>query len=811
MRDELRDAWLGLRAAPGTSLLALAILTVGIAAATVTFSVVDTVALRRLPFPEPDRLVAIASLSRGSPRPGAIAPQDFFTWQAEVPAFEGVAAAAGGGLLAFDTGSGTESLQAYRITANLLDVVRVRPALGTGFTAANERAGEDQVAILSHAVWVRLFGRDPKVIGRRVALGRETRQIVGVMPPGFTYPVGPERPTDLWIPYVPRATDRDHGYAGRSYMLLVVARLRPGATVDRAADEVARATAAVQAAHPNQTFWKDARPLVTSLHQAVVGPAGRWLVLILGAVALVLVIAYVNVANLLLVRATARARELAMRTALGATRARVARMLAIESLVLSLGAAALGILVAIWGVSFATANLPAGLARASAIGLDARVLSVAIAAAVLTGLVFGAVPAWHGSRADVMTVMKEGGGAIGAGRSRARWQRALLVAELAFVVTLVSAAALFVTSFINVLRTDLGFDRGRLAGVRVSKPLAATGEGEREAARLAFVSDLLTRVRALPGVSGAALVDGGLPLLGMMASYSITVDGYGQTQGADMVVLRSVTPEYFSVAGLRMIHGRPFDDTARAGTPRVAVINDEAARRFFGGRNPVGEVFQFRGPTTVVGVAQSVRFLGPETDLRPEMYVPFLQEDVGNRAISGDVVVKLAASSAGLTAAIQDTVKAVTGGAQAPAMQDLDARFRALTADRRFNAGMMTVFGLIALTLAAAGVYGVTAFVVAQQSRAIGVRLALGATPGRIFRGVLGEAGRAIALALALGLSGGWAASRLVGSVVFGVTGGEVWLYVAVALVVATTAVAATLVPARRASRVDPLVALRAE
>jgi predicted permease len=809
MRDELRDAWRGLRAARGTTALALFILTLGIAAATVTFSVVDTIALRRMPFPEAGRLVAIARQDRGSPRLGVNAPQDFFTWRKEATAFEGVAASSFGGLQ-YASGGTSEQLVVPPITANLFEVLRVRPALGAPFTSAHELPGQDQVVMLSYGAWQRLFGGDPGIVGRQVAFGKATRTVVGVMPRGFTYPVGPARASDAWVPYVPRPRDLDHASPGRGYSLQIVARLKADASIEQAREQVERATAAVVAAFPDRSFWKDGRPVVLGLQDYVVGPAGRWLVLVLGAVALVLLIAYVNVANLLVARATVRARELALRAALGAARARIVRMLVAESLMLSLAAAALGILLAIWGVSVATAGLPAGLARASVIALDLRVLSVAIGAAILTGLVCGVMPAWHGSRADVMTVMKDGGGAVGGGGGRARWQRALLVAELAFVVTLLVAASLFVTSFINVLRADLGFARHNLVAVPVSRPLSAVPEADRPLAAEAFVSDVLTRARAVPGVTGAALVDGNIPLFGSMVSYSIKVDGFGETKGADMPVLREVTPEYFAVAGVPFVHGRTFDAAESTGARPVAVINDEAARRFFGGRNPVGERIELReAGTIIVGVVRGVRMSGPEVELRPELYIPLAYRDTTGSSASADLLVRLASGAPGLVAAVRDAVKPVNASTLPP--RDVDERFRVLTAERRFNAGMMAVFGALALGMAAFGVYGLMSFVVAQQRRAIGVRLALGATAGRIFRGVLVDSGRLLAVALALGLFGGWAASRLFASVVFGVTGAEPWLYAGVAIILGLTAVAATVIPARRAARVDPTVALRTD
>jgi len=650
-------------------------------------------------------------------------------------------------------------------------------------------------------------------VGRMLNLGRDSRQVIGVMPPGFTYPVGQATPIEAWAPMTFRTTDRDHGYGGRGYSLQVVGRLQPGATIEQARDQVTAATDRVIAAYPKLTFWKDARPVVLSLHDFVVGPAQNWLLLVLGAVALVLIIAYVNVANLLLARATTRSRELALRAALGASKGRVASTLVGESLMLSLAAAAMGIVLARWGVGVATASLPAGLARASTIALDFRVLGVAIGAALLTGLGFGVVPAWHGSRTDVMSMLKAGGASVGASRGGARWQRALLVAEIGFVVTLLVATTLFITSFVNVQRADLGFTRGRLVGVHVSRSIASLEPEARGPAVDVFTSDVLDRVRTVPGVLGAALVDGGLPLFGSSVAYSIEIDGYGSTEGGDMLTLKSVTPDYFDVAGVRLLDGRTFDGSERAGTPPVMIINEEAARRFFGGRSPVGEVVTFRGPTTVIGVVSSVRLSGPEGPLRPEMSLPLAQETVNTRSstVSADVLVRIDDAATGTSVAVADAVKDFNPPERPPVLSDLDRRFRELTADRRFNTSVMTLFGLIALVIGAVGVYGLTSFIVSQQTRAFGVRIALGATAARIFRGVLTQTGRLLAMGLALGFLGGWAVSRLFASVVFGVAGTEMWLYGLVAAALILMSLLAAFLPARRASRVDPIVALRAE
>jgi putative ABC transport system permease protein len=806
VRQEVIWAWRGLRGAPGTTLLAMAILTLGIAAATVTFSVVDAVALRRLPFDAPDRLVAIARVDRASEGLAPVAPQDFFTWQDQAGAFEGLAATGPWGLSYTPEGGAPQRLITQRVTSNLFDVLRVAPASGRGFTTAHEVTGGDDVVILSHAAWQNRFGGDPEIVGKRVTFGKEMREIIAIMPPGFTYPIGPANPTEAYVPHVPRAADRDHAAPGRSYYLRVVGRLRPEATLAQAEEQVKTATAAVVAAHPKQTYWKDARPAVLPLHDYMVGPAKRWLLLVLGAVVLVLAISYVNVANLLLARATARSREFAVRTALGASRSRVARTLTLESLMLSLAAAAAGILLAGWGVSIATASLPPGLARASTIAINLRVLMAAVGAAVVTGLVFGTIPALVGARPDIMSVIKQGGSALGAGRIRTRWQRALLVSELAFVVTLLVPAALFVTSFINVTRADLGFSRDRLVGFEMSRTLTATEPDQRRPSAEAFVSEAVARARAVPGVEDAAFIDGGLPLFGMVATYGIKIDGHPPITGADQLALKEVTPNYFRVAGIRLVHGRIFD-AASAGAPAVAIINEEAARRFFPGRNPVGAVIRFRAPTTIVGVVSSVRMSGPEVELRPELYLPLHQHDMGGESILGDVIVRL--GPGGSAQAVQAALQGMTGTGRAPEISDLEERFRQLTAHRRFNAALMTAFGVLALVIAAAGVYGLMSFVVGQQTRSIGLRLAIGATAGHIFRSVLAQSGRLMLLGVGGGLVGAWAASRLFTSVVFGITGNEPWLYAVVALALAATALLAAIVPAWRASRVDPLVALR--
>jgi predicted permease len=773
-----------------------------IAASTVTFSVVDTVALRRLPFESDGDLIAISRVTSRSPRPDVVAPQDYFLWQEQQTSCEDLAAT-GPWTLRVQTDTGTETLVALRASANLLSVLRVTPLYGQFFGPQHQQTGQDLVAVISHGLWVRRFGADPGIVGRPVTFGKETRTVLGVLPAGFEYPVGLERPTEVLIPWVPRAAERDLAFGGRGYYLRVIGRLKPGVTLAQAHAEIDRIAKGVTV-EAQRNFWRDARTHVTTLHDLVVGSVGDWMRLLLGAVGLVLLVACANVANLLLARGSVRARELAVRTALGASRVRLARAVALESILLATASAGAGILIAMWGVDVVKAALPTGISRASSIALDLRVLAVTVVAALSTGVIFGAVPAWQASRSDVVTILKAG--TPGAGQSKARWRSAFLVIEVALVVALLAGTGLFVMSFIRVLTTDLGFDRHNLVRFEVSRSFQEPDDAARSAQQTAFATAAIDRVRQVPGVVRAGIVSGGTPLSGQSTRYSVVVPGVGEFDGEDMVELRGVTSEYFQTTGVRLRQGRLFDERDQAGAPRVAVINDLAARRFFGDRNPIGQTVVIHGSNTVVGVIQSLHLDGPERDLRPELYLPFWQHADSNWSL----VVRSSGPPAPVIPAVQAGIPGL-GPIAWPAARAFDDQFRILTAERRFNAVVLGILGGIALLIGAAGVYGVIAFIVTQQTREIGVRVALGASPGRIRRGVMSDATQHLVAGAAIGLAAAWAGSRIFESVLFGVTPTDPLVYASVVFVLLATGLAAAWLPARRASRVDPLIALRAE
>lgn len=816
--NDLRNAWRGLRAGRGTTALAFVIFTIAIAAGTVTFSVVDAVALRPLPFASPESLVSVSRVSTGDGRTlMPAAPQDYLAWRDRgVAAFETIATSQVGERLRLRADDG-ESFPLRRVTSNLFDVLGVHPFAGRFFSPEHEQPGHDGVVVLSYELWMRRFGGDPDAIGQHVTFidfrnQRTLRQIVGVLPPGVTYPIlaGPQEPA-VYVPYIPSTEDRSYGSLSRSYTSWVVGRLRPGATLDQARTEVEHVSTAIAAEFPPVVPPPAA---VTSLHDRVVGPAKSWLLLVLGGVGLVLLVACVNVAGLLLARATVRVRELATREALGASRARLARGFLLEGLILSLAASAAAIAMSFWGLALVKAHLPEGLARTAAIGVDARVLLVSIGVSILCGLTFASAPAWLASRSNLVALTKRGGGVI-SGRSGSRSFGAFLVAELAFVSLLLVATTLVVASFVLVTTADLGFDRRNVMSIYYTKSLQTVAETSRSAAETTFRADLLDRVRAVPGVTHAALMtSGSLPMLGGLSRYRIEVPGFGETTGDDMLETRMVTPGYFEAMGMQLVHGRTFEASDRAGAPRVALINDVAAQRFFGGQDPVGRVATFQNNSlTIVGVLRSVRFVGPEDDARPELYIPLGQEPAYSNRINsnGNLVVRTAGPAPLLAPAIREVIRTVLDGAEPSQAQFIDDAFRRLTAARRFNAGLMSIFGFVAIAIGAAGIYGTMAFVVAQQVRAIGLRMALGASPGRVMRSVLRDAAWRVVAGLAIGLTCAWAISSAFASLVFGVTPTEPGIYMMVAGIVVLIGLAAAIVPALRAARLDPLVALRTE
>jgi predicted permease len=795
-RTDLRDALRGLRSGRGTTVLAFSILSITMAAGTVIFSVVDAIALRRLPYVSPDRLVGI-SLPSSTPGRGMPAtPHDYFDWIEGTRSFEALGAARFGPPLVLNFDATVETLTVRRVTANLFDVLGVRAIVGRLFGPEHERPGGPASIVLSHDLWVRRFRADPAVIGRSLEFEQETRHVIGVLPPGAVYPITAGVAPDLYIPYVVTAAERTNN---RSTSMFVVGRLRPGVTPAQARADVERISSA----------------LVLPLHDQVVGPVKRSLLLVLAAVGLVLLVACVNVTNLLLARATIRAREFATREALGASRHRLAGILLLEGLILALASSVVGIIVSFWGVEIAKSILPPGLMRVSEIAIDGRVLSISIAAAMLCSFVFSSAPAWMAARTDLIGIMKASNGPSIGGRRRNRILSVFLVVDVAFVGTLLVATTLVVTSFIRITTADLGFDRQRVMSLWYMRSINDVARADRPTAAAAVRAELLERAKSVPGVIDAAISNVGLPLSGTRLGARMTIPGYGDTTGYD-TESRAVTSEYFRVMNMPVVRGRLFNASDRAGTSQVIVINDVAAGRFFSGRDPIGQIVTFRGPTTVIGVVKGGQNNGPESEVQPEVYtlldqMPYQDLHVrgsGGFVTVGGLLVRTNLDPRSLASSVRDAIKPVLGG-EPVQTTFVDDYFRRLTAGRRFNAGLMATFGLIAVAIAAIGVYGTMAFLVAQQGRAIGLCVALGASRSDIMRSVLRDALQRVALGATIGLAGAWVMSEALTSFVFGISPTEPAVYFAVAVFLVFVGIAAALAPALRAARLDPLLALK--
>ena len=776
---------------------------------------VDAVVLRALPFDEHDRLVAV--LEQDPKRPatfggGNTTAQMFLDWRRTQDSFDGVTYVNSTTYrLKSDSGEPADA-RAVRATWEFLPLLRVRPLLGRTFTAEDEIEGRHRVAILSYGFWQRRFGGDPTVIGRTLTLSDESWEIVGVMPRGFAYPVAAERPTEIYSPMYFRAQDKVRG-GSRNYNGLTIARLRNGVSQHQAQEQMSRVMAALDQQYPEWSPQRQVR--VIPLQEHVVGRVRSWMLLLLGAVALVLLIACANVANLMLARATVRGREIGIRSALGASRWRLVRGLLIEGLVLSIAGAILGLLLAYGGVQGIRAWMPAGIPRVASIGIDVRVLFAAIAAGTVSGLAFGILPALQSSRPDLMMVLRDSGRSATAGRATQQLRSALVVAEVALAMVLLVGAGLFIGSFLRVTAIDPGFDYRNILVLNVmppTRPGPFDFAGVAKASRT-YVPQMKEAVSQVPGVEMAATVDGGVPLTGSWNRNTVTIRGRELKERDDSLDYRTVSPGYLQLLRIPLVRGRWLESSDKETTEQVIVLNDAAAKKYFPGEDAVGQRLTInKKERVVVGIVGNIRHLGPESPPRQEGYIPFEQgESYGSTLVmrtNGDPMRVLPAVKAAIWSVNKEqrlTSDTVT----------LEGYMDRLISQRRFNMALLALFGLLGLSIAAVGIYGVMAYLVAQRTNEIGVRMALGATRGNIIGMVLRRATVLIVLGLLIGCAGAYyftVTPRLgLDTYLFETKPTDVGIFVAALVTLALAGLVASAVPARRAASVDPLVALRHE
>ncbi|HWA87462.1 MAG TPA: ABC transporter permease [Opitutus sp.] len=803
MRD-LRYAVRQLAKAPGFTAVAVLTLALGIGACTAIFSVVNSVLLRPLPYPESDRLVVVIETKLPEIPQFSVAPGNYFDWRERTTSFEQLAA-----VREFSyslTGAGEPvRLEARRVTPNYFATLRIRPAIGRDFTA-EEAAAKSNVAILSHGFWQRQFGGRREVIGETVRLDGQAFTIIGVLPERFS----PGSTTEVYTPVDYTEDNKNHG----GHYISVVGRLKPGVTIEQARSELALIAAGLAKQHADtNTGWSI--KLVPVL-EATVGDVRPVLFSLLGAVGFLLLIACANVANLLLVRATARAKEIALRTALGASRLRIVRQLLTESVLLAAFGGLLGVLVAQWGMSVLLAFAPDTLPRAQEIALDGRALGFACVLALVTGIAFGLVPAFQASRVNLNEALKDGGRGTSEGGRRQRLRSGLVVAEVAIALILLVGAGLLFRSFARLQEVDPGFRPDHALAIDLTLPLKKYGTGPQQAA---FVAEATARLAAIPGVqfAGAAQI---VPFTGNDYNLIYKIPGRpplppGQIQGT---LYYAATPDYFRAMGIPLLRGRLFTAADAAGAPRVAIINEALAKLQFPNQDPIGQRINItNADSEIIGVVGDVKHYRLDGDTRVQAYEPFAQVPFNfltvvvrtETAKPGSPAAGV--SPAALPAAIRAAIYGVDKDQPIAGIRPLTSLVANSVARPRFAMFLFGVFSAVALLLAAIGIYGVMAYSVTQRTNEIGIRMALGAQPRDVLRLIFVQGGRLVALGLAGGVAGALLLTRFLSSMLFGVSAHDPLTFVTIAGLLAAIAALACLLPARRATRVDPVVALRSE
>jgi len=808
--DDVRLAFRRLRKTPGFTLVALATLALGIGANTALFSVVHAVLLRPLPFREPDRLFSVYTRHTSTDRYPFQLPE-FCDYRDQNRTFSALAGFANWN--ANLTGDGpAERLAGLRVSGDFFDLLGTSPALGRALRADDDAPGHEKVVVLSHGLWQRRFGGDPAVVGRSLAMNGEPFTVVGVLPRDFLFPV---RTAELAIPLAP---DKDPWRQNRdsTNFIRVIGRARAGVTEAQIADDLGAIARRLQQEFP-RSYARKKGVMVKPYHEELTRSFRGTLFMLLGAVALLLLIACANLANLMLVRANERRREMAVRRALGASGMRLVRQLLVESALLAAGGAALGALCARWAVPALVALSPAAMPRAEKIEVSLPVLVFTVFVAALAGVAFGLVPALRGvGTAPGPDLQSDGRSGTGtAERSRARGM--IVAAQMAVMVVLLTGAGLLLKSFEAVMRVTPGFDAGVLTA-RLSLPRMDYGELGKVSR---FYREIEARVASLPGVVSVAAVNH-VPLNGALASadYKVADRPPARDDQLPTAQYRMVTPAYFRTMGIPLVAGRAFGDEDREGGARVAMVSEALARQSFPDRSPVGQHLLVQDTTTgfrsmeIVGVVGDVKHASLEGAADPHLYVPYHQTHP-------DLLVWLTLNqflvvrTSGPPLAIADAVRRELSGVD-PNVAAADLRASGYYVDasassRRFALTLLALFAGVGLAMAAVGIYGVVSYSVVQRTRETGVRLALGATRASILGLVLGEGVRRTAVGMAAGLGAALLASRALRGLLYGVEATDPATYAGVMVVLVAVTLAACFLPAWRASRQDPVEALRHE
>jgi putative ABC transport system permease protein len=792
----------------GVTLIAIVTLALGIGANTAIFTLTQAVLLRPLPYADPERLVMVWEEASfvGFPR-NTPAPANYADWKARNQSFTEMAAMSE---RSFNlTGDGEpERVATMEVTHNFFPLLGVQPPLGRTFSADEDRPGGPRVVVMSHRLWQGRYGGERSVLGREILLNGEKYTVIGVMPPQFAFL---ERHINLWVPIA--FTPRQLAQRGSHY-LTVVARMKPGVRLEQARSEMQTIMSAIAKEHPNETGGSRLGVRVFPLHEELTADARRPILMLLVAVGLVLLIACANIGSLLLSRANARRKELSVRAALGARRGQLVRQLLVEYGLLSMAGGGAGLLLAWWSFDFLAQMIPPGIAPSASLQVDAGVLGFTLLVSLIAAMLFGVAPALGASRVELVDALKEGDQRSGIGARGNRLRNAMVAAELALALMLLVGAGLMVQSVFQMREQFAALRPEKLLTLRTVLPERKYAD---QAQRTAFYDQVLERVRALPGVTAAAYTT------------SVPLDWKGGTSGfypENAQILRGlsydanhrqVSANYLKTMGIALRHGRYLEDRDGPDSPPVAAVNETMAREYWPSQDPIGKRFKLGDPdedlpwVAIVGVVADVRQNGLDIPVKAEMYLPYRQPQQQEWYQPRELIVRTSVEPMSLAGAIQQEVHQVDALQPVSNIRTMEEILGEETAARRLGMTLLTTFSLLALLLAVIGTYGVLAYFVSQHTREIGVRVALGARPMDIISLVVGKGMSLVGVGVAAGILGAFALTRLMQSILCGVSARDPLTFAAIPILLCVVALLACWIPARRAARVQPMAALRYE
>jgi putative ABC transport system permease protein len=801
--SDIRYAVRNLLKRPGFTAVAVITLALGIGANSAIFSAINALLLKPLPIPNQDRVVAIwdKNPSRGYEH-NEVAFANYLDWRAQNHSFDQLALERWWSTN-LTGGDQPERIQGFQVTANFFDVIGIKPVQGRNFLEEENQPGKDSVAIIAHSLWQRRFGSDPAIVNKTITTNGVPRTVIGVLPEGFNYPKGAEV-------YAPIAMTPQLIKSRDFHSFYVIGRLKDGVTLQSAQSDIDTIAGRLATQYPDTNVGLGATVYPIVADTTRVYSTAMWIMM--AAVGFVLLIACANVANLMLARAGGRQKEIALRAALGASRWRIVRQLLVECLIIALLGGAAGVVIALWGIDLLRAANPGDAAKYADgwknFTLNYQVLAFTLGLSLLSGFVFGLAPAWQVSKPNVNDALKEGGRQGGAGSHRLR--SLLVISEIALSLMLLIGAGLFIRSFAALLKSNPGFNPEGVVTANLNLPVAKYKD---ESQRANFYADLIQRVRTLPGVQSAAVVNY-IPLGGSNSSDDFLIEGAPEPKPGQENVgrYRVCTPDYFQTMGISILKGRGFNDQDKAGSLPVVIVNETLARKYWPAGDALGKRIRFYGPLDkapwmqIVGIVQDVKH-ELNSPVTPEYYLPHPQ-DSWNAMV---LVARTSVDPGSLAAPIRQQVSAIDRDLpvfDVKTMQEVRALSIAVYS---IGSVTMTIFAIVALLLAAVGIYGVMAFAVSQRTQEIGIRMALGARALDVLKLVLRNGMFLAAIGAVIGLAGAFAITRFMSSLLFGVSPTDIWTFALVTMGLLLVALFACFIPARRATKVDPMIALRYE